>query len=202
MNATASTTDRAASLGTTAELADSLGSSAPDSGVLQAARRLERLAKHVESSLAEQFRQLDELLTQTPPPPRAEEVQDGARSEFAQKRTAWERERSEEFHRIEQERAQLSESWARVEAEQRRLLAEEALLRAQSNANRESRTRRSQDARAENADQAAGSEAEQDSKQAAAAAARESAMRQTVLVEYEQLKSDVQKHARRMRRAR
>jgi hypothetical protein len=198
MSGTTSTSDRVANFGTAADTADNPATSTPGNSVLQAARRLERLTKSVESSLAEQFRQLDELLAHTPNHG-ADESREAARSEFAQKRSAWERERSEEYVKIERERNQLGDAWARVEAEQRRLMAEEALLKAQANAAPERGSGRAREtAETPNAPGTAEAEAAQ----AEAKAARDNAARQTVLVEYEQLKSDVQKHARRLRRAR
>src|SRR5262245_44858130 len=97
--------------------------------VRRAAGELERLAKRVESSLVEQFREFESLLARNP----GSDIEDddGRREqeleEFVRRRSAWELQRGEEVSRIERERAQLGEAWARLEAEQRRILAEDAI---------------------------------------------------------------------------
>jgi hypothetical protein len=199
MHVIASTSDRTSISAPGVDLAEGLAAAPPKSVWLQAAGRLEELARKVEQTLAEQFRILDELLANQPRFASANGVQEAERAEFTRRQTAWERQRNEDLFRIEQERHQLSGAWVQLEAEQRRLLAEEALIRARANAAPQAAP--SDEVQEEPATvlRAPSSDA---TPRAAYGSPRDQVSRESVLVEYEQLKSDVQRHARRLRRAR
>jgi hypothetical protein len=183
-------------------MTDGVSGATAKSAMLQAARKLERLAKKVESSLVEQFRQLDDLLAQEPRPANLDNSRESERIEFVQRQAAWERQKDEEFQRIEQERTQLGEAWAHLETEQRRVLAEDALRRAQATATRDSAVGRAHELTDEPPDATSRSAGNGAAGRRGSTPTREIVSRESVLVEYEQLKSDVQKHARRLRRAR
>lgn len=200
MNVTTSNDERSAKL--PASHAVSPNDSDAVGLVRRAAGELERLAKRVESSLIEQFREFELLLARNPGSDGENDAREQELAEFARRRSAWELQRGEEVSRIERERAQLGEAWARLEAEQRRILAEDALRRAQASSAREANVSRAHDTSADAVVRIGPAVWSETATQPSPASARETVSRDSVMGEYEQLKSDVQKHARRLRRSR
>jgi hypothetical protein len=197
MIGTGSTSERSGNRGNQPDGTGAPTGTADNSVSLQAAYKLESLAKSVEGFLVEQFRQLDALVAARPALTASGSSSDAPKAELQRQQAAWERLKAEEHQRIEQERDLLGEAWTRVEAEQRRILAEEALRRAQANTAREAAA-----APHEAADNPQDSVvARREESSAARRAIRDTISRESALVEYEQLKNDVQKHARRLRRA-
>jgi hypothetical protein len=199
MIGTASTSDRNANCGLPPDGTGAAAVAGENSVTLQTAYKLESMAKSVESFLVEQFRQLDALVAARPAPAASGSSSDVQRAELQRQQAAWERLKAEEYQRIEQERDLLGEAWTRVEAEQRRLLAEDALRRAQATTAREAAAAAPQGAAEQPDDQSIVSRREESG--AARRAIRDTISRESALVEYEQLKNDVQKYARRLRRA-
>jgi hypothetical protein len=203
MNGTVSIPERSANRAVQADGANPLSAAPDKSSSLQAARSLQAIARNLENFLVAQFRQLDELMASRPAPSSSEGSSDVLRAELQRQQAAWERQKNEEFQRIEQERDLLGEAWTRVEAEQRRILAEDALRRAQASNVRElpagGPARELAAVPTEHAENSRPTDA---NSSRALDITRDTVLRESALVEYEQLKSDVQRHARRVRQAR
>lgn len=194
MNVILATTERSDCHGTLAERVGSVNDVAQRVNMMDAGRRLYRLARSIEDFLIEQSRQLDAILDRCQTAATLEQATQTNQAEFALQQTAWERRKNEDLQLIEQERTKLGQEWVRLEAEQRRLLAEEALRRTQASTIHKAPVARPPVMSGETAEaKATPSNREETSPIGSAPAPTRGA----ILVEYEQLRSDVQKHARR-----
>lgn len=181
--------------GNRADAPDAGGSECRAETVLQA-RRLRAIADRMEDFLLGQILRLETAMQACSLP--EDSTHRGISGELQEERARWEAERQHELQRLQEETDRLTEAWERVEAEQRRLLGERESMRAQS------RVARSH---------ALGSALPGDPEEALAACGRYrpgEAARETVLddepltaemaaMQFQQLRREIQKHARRHR---
>jgi hypothetical protein len=120
-----------------------------------------------------------------------------AEADLDRQNANWEQTRRAEARRIEQERILLADAWQRLEVEQRKLLVQGPSVRhAPAPA---SRTAKNNSAAAVPESPAVGSTEMPNS--GAAEPGRPSVSRELVLVQFEQLKSDVRRHTLQCRRS-
>ena len=171
-------------------------------GVLESARRVEQVSREINEFLIAQFEVLERELRVRHSERTTREPSAIDAHELAQQRAQWEREKRTTIEQLESDRACLTEAWERLEAEQRKLLADRSACE------------RAQSVPVTTAAAGYGGVAAQTVPPHALAAAQvapapqlvpdqaasedlEKAVRESVLMQFQQLKNDVRSHARR-----
>lgn len=188
-----------AQISSSASVAKATASSPRRGKLLELAHRLEDLGRRVEGFIDEQLEQLEQasLLVQSQP------QQSGATTteDLQQHREAWEREQRDEIRKIEEDRRALADAWVRLEAEQRQAISKRDAKR--DTARRVSDVGDSEESEQE-ADAGLPSRATGRKKLKAAdesggngRQAMDASTRQAMMRQFQQLRSDVRKHAQR-----
>lgn len=184
--------------GTSRSLENATGPSPRRGKLLELAHRLEDLGRRVEGFIDEQLEHLEQAGTVLQQ--QAQQTPATSPEELERHREAWQREQRDEIRQIEEDRRVLAEAWIRLESEQRQVLAQRDTMRdtprraseeieedssepAATNETSRSRSRKKQKSRDEN---------KENGRPAMDASTRQAMMRQ-----FQQLRSDVRKHAQR-----
>jgi hypothetical protein len=170
--------------------------------VLESARRVERVSGEISEFVAARFEALEQALYRQRNDLAARASCQADSEQFARQRAQWEREQREALEKLEAEHARLTEAWGRLEAEQRKLLTDRAACERGA-----ARTSSAPAAGHVGAEVALPSPHTAASQPPAAPATivpdqasnqeLERAVRESVLMQFQQLKNDVRSHARR-----
>jgi hypothetical protein len=163
------------------------------------AQRLQKLAAKVEQFLGEQCARLDEATRGLAQAASAGSNPRSLAQDFERQRAAWELERSAELRQIEEQRNLLSEAWSRLESEQRRLLVQRNSLRLESAMG--GTARRDEVSSAPVAATSPADSAQLRVGESGGATLTEQD-RRAVMMQFQQMKSDVRKYAQRRNRKR